>query len=176
MNFKPFLSFSLAVLLAACSSAQKQEEQIPTPTKRDPIIEEQAKLNEKLYNQSETRMLKTLRLPAITYEFDSIRPPDYAYPFLDKLANIMNANETLHLIVEGHTDVLGSKEYNYWLGSSRAAAMKSYLVSRGVNAERIRIHSHGKDRPLTLDNSPEGRRTNRRVEFSFTTRKWKAIY
>ena len=92
MNFKTFLSFSLAVLLAACSSAQKQEEPIPTPTKRDPIIEEQAKLNEKLYNQSETRMLKTLRLPAITYEVDSIRPPDYAYPFLDKLANIMNAN------------------------------------------------------------------------------------
>ncbi|MBE6421691.1 MAG: OmpA family protein [Elusimicrobiaceae bacterium] len=175
MKLKTFCLFVCSVALFACSSAQKEED-IPTPTKRDPIIEEQAKKNERLYNQSEARMAKTLELPAITYEFDSVRPPDYAYPFLDKVANVMNEHPSLHLIVEGHTDVLGTEEYNYWLGASRAAAMKSYLVSRGVNAERIRIHSHGKDRPLTLDNSSEGRRTNRRVEFTFTKRSWNAIY
>ena len=176
MNLKTVFLFALAFSLFACASSQKQDEEIPRPAKQDPVIEEQAKKNERLYNQSEARMAKTLKLPAITYEFDSIRPPDYAYPFLDKVANVMNAHPSLHLIVDGHTDVLGSKEYNYWLGASRAAAMKAYLVSRGVNAERIRIHSHGKDRPLTLDNSSEGRRTNRRVEFSFTTRTWNAIY
>lgn len=177
MKLRTVLLFICSAALFACSSAQKEEDSdIPRPAKRDPIIEEQAKKNQKLYNQSEARMAKTLRLPAITYEFDSIRPPDYAYPFLDKVANVMNSHPSLHLIVEGHTDVLGSKEYNYWLGASRAAAMKAYLVSRGVNAERIRIHSHGKDRPLTLDNSSDGRRTNRRVEFSFTTRTWNAIY
>ena len=88
----------------------------------------------------------------------------------------MKSYPSLHLILEGHTDIFGDKEYNYWLGGARAAAMKSYLVSRGVNAERIRIHSYGKDRPLTLDNSSEGRRTNRRVQFSFTTREWSSIY
>lgn len=176
MKMRTVLLFISLVALSACASSQKQDEDIPVPVKQDPIIEEQARINQKLYNQSEARMAKTLKLPAITYEFDSIRPPDYAYPFLDKVANIMKSHPSLHLIVEGHTDVLGSKEYNYWLGSSRAAAMKAYLVSRGINAERIRIHSHGKDRPLTLDNSSEGRRTNRRVEFSFTTRKWNSIY
>lgn len=176
MKFKTVLLFIFSAALFACSSSQRKDEDIPAPAKRDPVIEEQARLNEKLYNQSETRMAKTLKLPAITYEFDSIRPPDYAYPFLDKVANIMISHPSYHLIVEGHTDVLGSKEYNYWLGASRAAAMKAYLVSRGVNAERIRIHSHGKDRPLTLDNSDEGRRTNRRVEFTFTTRNWNSIY
>lgn len=176
MKFKTVLLFILSAALFACASSQNKDEDIPAPAKQDPVIEEQARLNEKLYNQSEARMAKTLKLPAITYEFDSIRPPDYAYPFLDKVANIMKSHPSYHLIVEGHTDVLGSKEYNYWLGSSRAAAMKAYLVSRGVNAERIRIHSHGKDRPLTLDNSNEGRRTNRRVEFTFTTRDWNSIY
>lgn len=176
MKQKAVLLFIFSMLLVACSSNQKKEEDIPRPPKRDPIIEEQAKKNEKLYNQSEARMAKTLQLPAITYEFDSIRPPDYAYPFLDKVANVMKSHPSLHLVLEGHTDILGSKEYNYWLGASRAAAMKAYLVSRGVNAERIRIHSHGKDRPLTLDNSSEGRRTNRRVEFLFTTRTWNSIY
>lgn len=176
MKIKTVLLFILSAALFACASSQTKEEDIPTPAKQDPVIEEQARINAKLYNQSEARMAKTLKLPAITYEFDSIRPPDYAYPFLDKVANVMKSHPSLHLIVEGHTDIFGSKEYNYWLGSSRAAAMKAYLVSRGVNAERIRIHSHGKDRPLTLDNSTEGRRTNRRVEFSFTTRKWNSVY
>lgn len=176
MKLKTVLLFILSAALFACASSQTKEKDIPAPVKQDPVIEEQARINEKLYNQSEARMAKTLKLPAITYEFDSIRPPDYAYPFLDKVANIMKTYPSYHLIVEGHTDVLGSKEYNYWLGSSRAAAMKAYLVSRGVNAERIRIHSHGKDRPLTLDNSSEGRRTNRRVEFTFTTRNWNSIY
>lgn len=176
MKFKTVLLFILSAALFACASSQTKDEDIPAPAKQDPVIEEQARLNEKLYNQSEARMAKTLKLPAITYEFDSIRPPEYAYPFLDKVANIMKSHPSYHLIVEGHTDVFGSKEYNYWLGSSRAAAMKAYLVSRGVNAERIRIHSHGKDRPLTLDNSNEGRRTNRRVEFTFTTRNWNSIY
>ena len=176
MKMRTVLLFISLAALSACASSQKQDEDIPAPVKQDPVIEEQARINQKLYNQSEARMAKTLKLPAITYEFDSVRPPDYAYPFLDKVANIMHSHPSLHLIVEGHTDVLGSKEYNYCLGSSRAAAMKAYLVSRGINAERIRIHSHGKDRPLTLDNSSEGRRTNRRVEFSFTTRKWNSIY
>lgn len=176
MKLKTIFLFILSAALFACASSNKKNESVPSVTKRDPVIEEQARLNKKLYKQSEERMAKTLQLPAITYEFDSIRPPEYAYPFLDKVANIMHSHPSYHLIVEGHTDLFGSKEYNYWLASARAAAMKAYLVSRGVNAERIRIHSHGKDRPLTLDNSNEGRQTNRRVEFTFTTREWNAIY
>ena len=176
MNLKTVFLFALAFSLFACASSQKQDEEIPRPAKQDPVIEEQAKKNERLYNQSEARMAKTLKLPAITYEFDSIRPPEYAYAFLDKVANIMKDQRQLHLILEGHTDLLGSKEYNYWLSGARAAAMKSYLVSRGVEADRIRIHAYGKDRPLTLDNSDEGRMTNRRVEFTFTTREWNTVY
>lgn len=176
MKLRTFLLFLCSAALFACASSQKNDEDIPRPAKRDPVIDEQAKKNEKLYNQSEARMAKTLRLPAITYEFDSIRPPEYAYAFLDKVANIMKDQRQLHLILEGHTDLLGSKEYNYWLSGARAAAMKSYLVSRGVEADRIRIHAYGKDRPLTLDNSDEGRMTNRRVEFTFTTREWNTVY
>ncbi len=176
MNFtKTVLLFALSCSFFACASSQSKEDEIP-PVKPDPVIELEAKRNAKLYKQSETQMLKTLQLPTITYEFDSIRPPEYAYPFLDKVANVMKDQPQLHLIVEGHTDILGSKEYNYWLSGSRAAAMKSYLVSRGVEADRIRIHAHGKDRPLTLDNSSKGRQTNRRVEFTFTTREWNTIY
>lgn len=172
---KSAVLFLLAFALFACSGNKKDEE-IPRPPKRDPIIELEAKKNERLYNQTERQMTESLKLPAITYEFDSIRPPEYAYPFLDKVANIMKAKPHLRLIIEGHTDIIGGKEYNYWLSGSRAAAMKSYLVSRGVMADTIRIHAHGKDRPLTFDTSDEGRMTNRRVTFTFTTRDWNSIY
>ncbi|MBR4356199.1 MAG: OmpA family protein [Elusimicrobiaceae bacterium] len=175
-KLKPFLLLFCFAMLVACASEQREEDELTRPKKADPAIEQQQRENAQLARQTATHMGKTLQVPSITYEFDSVRPPEEAYPILDKIAEIMRNNEALHLIIEGHADMLGSEEYNYWLGAARAAAMKSYLVSRGINAERIRIHSYGKDRPITLDTSSEGRRANRRVEFKFTKRNWNAVY
>ncbi len=175
MKIKSFLLLLSALALVACATNQTEDDDF-RPRKADPAIAEQKQRNEVLASQPAKKWGKTKKLPSITYEFDSVRPPEKAYPILDKIAQVLEDDPTLHLIIEGHTDVLGSAEYNYWLGASRAAAMKSYLVSRGVNAERIRIHSYGKDRPITLDNSSEGREANRRVEFKLTTRKWQAVY
>jgi len=168
----------ILLALTACASQKTYEEDadIPTLPERDPIIELEAKRNDKLFKQTEQEMAESMQLPDITYQFDSIRPPDYSYEFLDKLANVMKKYPSMKLVIEGNTDVVGDKDYNYWLGASRASAMKSYLVSRGVLADRIRIHSYGADRPLTLDNSREGRLTNRRVHFVLTTRDWQSVY
>lgn len=177
MNFKPLLlCLGASLLIGACASADKQNEKREVPVKRDPAIAAQTQRNEKLARQTAAQMGKSLKVPSITYKFDSIRPPEEAYPILDKIVTVMKDNPSLHLICEGHTDIVGDKEYNYWLGGSRAAAMKSYIVSRGINAERIRTQSHGADRPITLDTSSEGRQANRRVEFTFTKRKWLSIY
>ena len=175
MKLKPFLLFIGVCALLACASAQKEDE-MPARVEKDPAVTEQTKINEKLASQSAAKMAKTLKVPSITYEFDSVRPPEEAYPILDKIATVMTEAPTLHLIIEGHADVVGSAEYNYWLSAARASAMKSYLVSRGIAADRIRIHAYGKDRPITLDNSSAGRRANRRVEFTFTKRNWQSIY
>ncbi len=174
MRLKPFFILLTMSMLTACASSNKQEN--PPRVEQDPAIEVQAQENEKLYNQSVAKMAKTLKVPSITYEFDSVRPPEEAYPLLDKIATILKDSPYLHLIIEGHADIVGSDEYNYWLSAARASAMKSYLVSRGIEADRIRIHAYGKDRPITLDNSSAGRRANRRVEFKFTKRDWQAIY
>ena len=176
MKLKLFLCLFTAAWLAACATTQTDEDDLTRPKKTDPAIEEQQLKNEKLASQSAAQMGKSMQLPSITYDFDSIRPPEDAYPVLDKIVKVMQDDPTLHLIVEGHADIVGSNEYNYWLSGSRAAAMKSYLVSRGINAERIRIHAYGKERPITLDTSSEGRKANRRVEFKLTKRKWKAVY
>lgn len=166
----------LAFVVAACAANKPSDEEIVIVAEKDPVIQIEAEKNRKLFNQTEKEMAESMKLPDITYQFDSIRPPDYSYEFLDKLANVLQTHRSMKLIIEGNTDVVGDKDYNYWLGSSRAMAMKSYLVSRGVRADRIRVHSYGADRPLTLDNSPEGRLTNRRVHFVLTTREWNSIY
>jgi len=174
-RLKLFLCVMSVGILSACSSAQKEEDK-PARVERDPAIEAQATQNEKLYNQSAAKMAQTLKVPSVTYEFDSVRPPEEAYALLDKVATIMQDTPSLHLILEGHADRVGSEEYNYWISAARASALKSYLVSRGIETDRIRVHAYGKDRPITLDNSSQGRRANRRVDFTFTKRNWKAIY
>ncbi len=176
MKFKPFLMVLCAALLAACTYVQTEEDDLTRPKKTDPAIADQQVRNEHLAAQSAAQMGKTKQLPCVNYDFDSIRPPEEAYALLDKIVTVLQDEPKLHLIIEGHADVIGSEEYNYWISGARAAAMKSYLVSRGINAERIRIHAYGKDRPITLDTSSEGRRANRRVEFKLTTRVWQAIY
>ncbi len=176
--FKTILIIALAMIGVACASSNKTTEDadIPRLAERDPIIEIEAKKNAKLFKQTEKEMAESMQVPDINYLFDSIRPPEYSYELLDKLANILKTHKNMKLIIEGNTDIVGDRDYNYWLGASRAAAMKSYLVSRGVLADRIRIHSYGFDRPITLDTSKEGRLANRRVHFVLTTREWQSVY
>lgn len=174
--FKPALLLVTTLLFLACASADKEDEEIIIIAQKDPVITLEARKNAKLYKQTPQQMFESLKFPDITYEFDSIRPPEYSYDFLDKLVVIMKDKPHMRLIIEGHTDPVGDKDYNYWLASTRAMAMKSYLVSRGINAEAIRVHSHGADRPVTLDTSREGRWANRRVQFKMTNRNWNSVY
>ena len=177
MSLRNILLAGLVLALGACASSQNKEvDDIPRLPAQDPNVEASELQNYKLYKQSVTQMYKSLKLPSINYDFDSIRLPEYVYPLLDKVVTLMKEKGNIHLILEGHSDVLGSDEYNYWLSGSRAAALKSYLVSRGIEADRIRIHAYGNTRPITLDNSPEGRRANRRVDMKLTTRQWKSVY
>ncbi len=176
MKLRTLFLLTTALVLGACASQQKEDEEIPRMPAEDPNIVALDTANYKLYNQTPAQMARSLKLPSIHFDFDSIRVPEYAYPLLDKIALVMQEHEQLHLIMQGNCDSLGSDEYNYWLSGARAAALKSYLVSRGVNAERIRVHAYGDTRPITLDQSAAGRQANRRVDMQFTTRQWKSIY
>lgn len=69
-----------------------------------------------------------------------------------------------HIVVEGHTDSQGGADFNRELSQRRAAAVRDYLVSRGVAADRISAEGLGLTRPIANNDSPEGRANNRRVE------------
>ena len=72
-------------------------------------------------------------------------------------------HETLRLEIEGHTCSIGTAEYNLALGDRRANAVKDYLVSRGISAERMRTISYGEERPKYDNSREETRRLNRRA-------------
>lgn len=67
------------------------------------------------------------------------------------------------VVIEGHTDVSGSPEYNQRLSERRAESVKRYIVEQGVPAEQLRTEGFGESRPLTTDPSPEAQALNRRI-------------
>jgi outer membrane protein OmpA-like peptidoglycan-associated protein len=127
-------------------------------------------------SQTVEQMRASRKIPSVDFEFDSIVLDRSAYDILDKIATIMTANHRYKLIVEGHTDTVGTDDYNDWLSKARANAIKAYLVSRGVFTDSITTYGHGKRLPLVNDDSPDGRACNRRVVFTFTVRNWKTVY
>lgn len=68
------------------------------------------------------------------------------------------------IIAVGHTDAIGTNEYNDKLGLRRAEAVKAYLVSRGIEKNRVYTESKGERQPIATNNTAAGRAQNRRVE------------
>ncbi len=83
---------------------------------------------------------------------------------LAKVSGIILAYPSLHLAVEGHTDSIGSDEYNQNLSEQRAEAVRDYFVQQGISAASIEAHGFGKTEPIATNDTPEGRQQNRRVE------------
>jgi peptidoglycan-associated lipoprotein len=119
---------------------------------------------------SDTVNIQVTRPPAKTYAFEdvyfdfdrySLRPE--ATRVLDEAIAAMRENTTLRVEIEGHTCSIGTAEYNLALGDRRATAVKDYLVSRGVSADRLRTVSYGEERPKYDNSREETRRLNRRA-------------
>lgn len=89
---------------------------------------------------------------------------DHSLPYLDTLAMLMEDNPKYKLKISGHTDNQGSLEYNMRLSKARAEAVRDYLVSRGISADRFVVEYFGPLRPIASNATPEGRARNRRVE------------
>ena len=77
-------------------------------------------------------------------------------------ANWLTAHSGLSVVVEGHADERGTREYNLALGERRAAEVRSYLLASGIDANRVRIVSYGKERPVAVESNEEAWAENRR--------------
>ncbi|MDA9721401.1 peptidoglycan-associated lipoprotein Pal, partial [Candidatus Pelagibacter sp.] len=81
---------------------------------------------------------------------------------LRKQANWLRSNSSVNIVVEGHADERGTREYNLALGERRANAAKDYLITYGIAAERISVISYGKERPVDSGSNPLSWSKNRR--------------
>jgi MYXO-CTERM domain-containing protein len=88
-----------------------------------------------------------------------------SYPVLNAVADILKHNADMRINIVGHTDDRGSDELNQRLSEQRANAVRSYLVSKGIQPSRLRAEGRGKTQPIDTNDTEEGRETNRRVEF-----------
>jgi outer membrane protein OmpA-like peptidoglycan-associated protein len=83
---------------------------------------------------------------------------------LDNVAAALKANPDRDIIVEGHTDSMGSSSFNEDLSQRRAVSVREYLIEQGVPSEMIRARGRGEEEPVETNASAEGRANNRRVE------------
>jgi peptidoglycan-associated lipoprotein len=104
----------------------------------------------------------------VHFEFDryTLRPD--ALQILDGAVAAMQEDATLRLTIEGHTCNIGTAEYNLALGERRATAVRDYLVSRGIAADRLTTVSYGEERPKYDNSREETRRLNRRAALVVT--------
>ncbi|MCS6934708.1 MAG: DUF5723 family protein [Chitinophagales bacterium] len=97
---------------------------------------------------------------------DIIRPKSYAS--LNSLAELLKTKPNYGLLIEGHTDNVGSDASNLILSQKRANAVKNYLIKRGVDGSKLDAFGYGESRPIATNDTPEGRQRNRRVEMKIT--------
>ncbi len=107
-----------------------------------------------------------LVLRGVHFDFNkyNIRPGDAAV--LDEAAATLKANPGVTVDVDGHTDSVGSLEYNQKLSERRANAVVKYLEKAGIPESRLVAHGYGKTKPVATNDTAEGRAQNRRCELN----------
>jgi outer membrane protein OmpA-like peptidoglycan-associated protein len=104
----------------------------------------------------------------VLFDFNQATLKPGAKEKLAKVSGILLAYPTLHVSVEGHTDAIGSDEYNMKLSQRRADAVRDYLTSNGINQSNVQSVGMGKANPVASNDTAAGRSQNRRVEMVVT--------
>jgi len=99
----------------------------------------------------------------VNFGFDSAELTVSARSTLNRQAAFLSLNQDLMIVIEGHADERGTREYNLALGDRRATAVRDYLVAKGINSARVRTVSYGKERPAVAGSDDAAWAKNRRA-------------
>ena len=99
----------------------------------------------------------------VFFDFDSAALSYDAQVTLSRQAAFLQLNPEAVVVIEGHCDERGTREYNLALGDRRASAARDFLLAKGIDAARIRTVSYGKERPAMLGSNEEAWAKNRRA-------------
>ena len=109
-------------------------------------------------------MERTIILDHVLFDFDKTAIKPDGGKILDRLVAFLKENSDKRAELEGHTDSVGADNYNQALSEKRAAAVKDYVVKRGIDGSRIATQGFGKTKPIADNKTADGRAKNRRVE------------
>jgi len=98
----------------------------------------------------------------VFFDYDKSNLKMDAQDTLNKQAEWLKKYSGVSILVEGHCDERGTREYNLALGNRRAASVRDYLVSKGIAKSRVKIISYGKERPAVLGSNEDAWAQNRR--------------
>ena len=107
----------------------------------------------------------TFSLEGILFETAKSTILPQSVPILEQAYQALAANPTVKILIVGHTDNVGSDASNLTLSKNRSAAVKKWLVDRGIASDRIRTDGKGESQPRATNDTAEGRALNRRIEF-----------
>lgn len=99
----------------------------------------------------------------VHFDYDSSKIRHDAKPALDGQAAWLHKYPNAKVLIEGHCDIRGTREYNLALGERRAAAARDYLVHKGVHTDRLRVVSYGKEQPAVEGDDENAHAMNRRA-------------
>jgi OOP family OmpA-OmpF porin len=164
------LLVAAAFAAAGCATQEEpkpapQPQQVPPPPPPKPAPAPAPKPEAKKEAPKPKPVAEKVTFAAdVTFDFDkaSIKPEGRAK--LDDLANKVKSINLEVVIAIGHADEVGSHAYNDKLSVRRAEAVKAYLVSKGVEPNRVYTEGKGKRQPIASNKTKEGRAKNRRVE------------
>ena len=155
------------LFFSACAKkAVKQPSEIEESSLKDADAELE---QERLRKEAEERELRAEKIKFM-YEDVYFKKGSYALTpeakeLLIRKAEWLHKYPEINVIIEGHTDERGSKEYNIAFGDRRAGAVKSFLIKEGVDRERLNAVSFGKEKPIDPRRTEAARAKNRRVHF-----------
>src|SRR5205823_262524 len=145
------------------SQEAEREKQAAIQQKEEMRAKLLAQLNQVLQTRDTARGL-IVSMPDVLFDFNKYALKPEARERLAKISGIVLAYPDLKLDIEGHTDAIGSDEYNQTLSEKRAESVRGYLVSSGVVPDHVSAIGLGKANPIADNTTAAGRKLNRRVE------------
>ncbi len=171
------ISASLSVPMSIFRKTKKKEEPVYTPApvvvEEKPIVKEVVEekpcytLDEiiQLITDGQSVKGKTIcAIDQINFEFAKSIIDKNSYGYLDKIVRLLQQVD-IHMEIKGHTDNVGKANFNLELSRKRAKAVYDYLISKGVDKTKLSYSYYGMEKPIASNDTEEGRRINRRVEF-----------
>lgn len=107
----------------------------------------------------------TVQMNNIFFEYAKATLQETSFSELNRVVQLLNRNSSMKIEISGHTDNVGLDENNMKLSQERAESVKNYLLSKGISANRLTAKGYGETKPISTNETEEGKQQNRRVEF-----------